>query len=67
VPIGAHATVDGDEIFLEGMVADLAGRRMVRRELRGSIGDAKALGKQLAENILEAGGDEILAEFYERD
>ena len=66
VPIGAHATVDGDEITLEGMVADLVGRRMVRRELQGSIGDAEPLGKQLAEDILAAGGDEILAEFYER-
>ena len=64
VPIGAHATVDCDRVILRGMVADLAGRRIIRRELRGSTVDAKVLGKQLAENILEAGGEEILSELY---
>jgi len=64
VPLGAHATLEGAELILTGMVADLRGQRLIRRELRGEPGDAEGLGVQLAEAILESGGAEILEEVY---
>ena len=64
VPIGAHATLEGEELILTGMVADLRGQRLIRRQLRGEPVDVEAMGTQLAEAILESGGAEILAEIY---
>ncbi len=64
VPLAAHATLEGAELILTGMVADLRGQRLIRRELRGETGDAEGLGVTLAEAILESGGSEILEEVY---
>jgi hydroxymethylbilane synthase len=66
-PVGAYGrfTDDGPRMELIGMVADLAGRRMVRRTVQGVAGrieDAQRLGRVLADEILDAGGREILAE-----
>jgi len=65
VPIGAHATMEGDTLILTGMVADLEGVRLIRRELRGDAHQPEAVGERLAGVILESGGAEILAEFYD--
>jgi hydroxymethylbilane synthase len=64
VPIAAYATLEGEKLVLTGMVADLPGERLIRRELWGETGNAEGVGAQLAETILEAGGAEILAELY---
>jgi hydroxymethylbilane synthase len=64
VPIGALASLEGDRISLEGMVADEAGERMIRRGMEGGAGDPEGLGVRLAEDILAAGGKEILEEVY---
>ena len=64
VPIGGHAILEGDRLTLSGMVADLNGRRLIRRQMQGEARDAASLGKRLAEAVLEAGGAEILAEIY---
>jgi hydroxymethylbilane synthase len=67
VPIGAHATLQGDELRLTGLVADLVGQRLIRKELRGEPQEAEVMGEELAEIVLESGGAEILAELYEKD
>ncbi len=64
VPIGAHATLDGEELILTGMVADLEGLRLIRKEQRGEPQHAEAIGERLAAEVLESGGAEILAEIY---
>ncbi|MEE8316027.1 MAG: hydroxymethylbilane synthase [Syntrophobacteria bacterium] len=65
VPIGAHATMEGETLILTGMVADLEGVRLIRKELRGDAQQPEVVGERLAEVILESGGAEILAEFYD--
>lgn len=65
VPIGAHATMEGETLILTGMVADLEGVRLIRKELRGDAKQPEVVGERLAEVILESGGAEILAEFYD--
>lgn len=65
VPIGAHATMEGETLILTGMVADLRGERLVRKQTHGKAQQAEVLGASLAEEVLEAGGAEILAEFYD--
>lgn len=60
VPIGALGKVDNNQLFLEGIVADLQGQSAVRHAISGSVQDAKQLGLHLAEMLLEMGADKIL-------
>ncbi len=62
VPIAGHATMDGDQITLTGLVADLYGATLIRRTLCGPAEEAAAIGKALAEGLLAAGADRILKE-----
>ena len=64
VPIGAHGTLEGKTLILAGMVADLQGIRLIRRELREDARQPEVVGQRLAEVILESGGAEILTEIY---
>jgi hydroxymethylbilane synthase len=60
IPIGAHATLDGDSLNLTGVIASVDGERIVRDSIRGAAGNADQLGVELAERLLDAGGREIL-------
>ena len=64
VPIAAHATGQDGDLQLEGLVASLDGRRIVRDRVQGSAADARRLGVQLAERLLAQGGGTILKEIY---
>jgi hydroxymethylbilane synthase len=61
VPVGAYASVDGDELYLAAAIASLDGSAVVRDDTRGPVGDPATLGTSLAEHLLERGGDRILA------
>jgi hydroxymethylbilane synthase len=62
VPIGAFAQVDDGQLRLRGLVSALDGSRLVRDEIRGLTEQAETLGTELAEELLVAGGEEILEE-----
>jgi hydroxymethylbilane synthase len=62
VPIGAMARVEGDRIYLEGVVGSLDGDKNLRERITGDTADADALGTGLAEQMLEKGAGEILEE-----
>ncbi len=64
VPIGAHATMEDKMLTVTGMVADLEGVRLIRKELRGDPRQPEVIGTRLADAVLESGGAEILAEIY---
>jgi hydroxymethylbilane synthase len=64
VPIGAYATLEGETLNLTGMVADLTGVRLIRKEMRGDARQPEVVGERLAEVVLESGGGEILSEIY---
>ena len=64
VPIGAHGVLDGKTLILTGMVADLQGVRLIRKEMRGDARQPEVIGERLAEVVLQSGGAEILAEIY---
>lgn len=64
VPIGAYALVQGDEVWLRGLVGSPDGTRMIRDEIRGPLADGEALGHALAQRLLADGADAILAEVY---
>jgi len=61
VPIGCLAT-DGDgRGVVTGLVASLDGTQIVRRSREGEVGNLPRIAEELAEEVLENGGAEILA------
>jgi len=68
VPIGSYAIIEennGTEvIYLRGLVGATDGSEILRSEIRGSFTQAEDLGKQLAENLLSQGADQILRQVY---
>ncbi|WP_336289785.1 hydroxymethylbilane synthase [Aeromonas dhakensis] len=64
VPIGAYALVEGEEVWLRGLVGSPDGSRVIRDEIRGPLADGEALGHTLAQRLLADGADAILAEVY---
>ena len=59
-PIACHAMLEGDELYLRGLVGSLDGRHIIESDLRGPAQDADQLGTQLAEILLSKGADTIL-------
>jgi len=64
VPIAAHATLAGTGVSLEGLVASVDGKELIRDTIEGSIEDPESIGIQLAERLLARGGDRILRAIY---
>ena len=66
VPVAAAAHLDAEHISLRGFVGSVDGRQSIYREGTGARQDAQALGRAIAREILEAGGEEILAEIEQQ-
>jgi len=64
VPIGSYALLDGDQVFLRGLVGSVDGTNIIRREISGHADQAQQLGESLAQQLLDAGAKEILSEVY---
>ena len=60
VPIAAWATVEADAILLRGLIAATDGVTVIRGEARGTVGEPETVGRDLAEDLLERGGQAIL-------
>jgi len=59
-PVGAFARIVGDDIEICAFISDLQGKNFVRRQLTGPAENAGQLAEQIANELLEAGGREIL-------
>lgn len=66
VPIAGHAVVEKDTVTVDGLVASVDGKRVIRDRVCGPVLEASRLGEELAERLLQAGGDTILNEIYGR-
>jgi hydroxymethylbilane synthase len=64
VPMGAFAQLKGEILELEGMVSNEAGTNIIRMKRRGTADQPESLGTMLGEEILAAGGAEILRKVY---
>ena len=60
LPIAALGKLDGQMLTLEGMLAAPNGTTMIREKMSGTIKDAEAMGKKLAEIILDKGGRRLM-------
>ncbi len=64
VPIGCYGKIENNTLNLKGFVASVDGKKFIKSEISGDVSEYKELGVKLAENILNAGGKEILDEVY---
>lgn len=64
VPIGGHATLDGDALVLRGLVARNDGSEIVSGSVSGTREEAEQLGIALADDLLSRGARAILAELH---
>lgn len=60
VPLGGHATIEGNRITLHGLVAEPDGSRIIRGNICGNRDEATALGQRLGEQLLGEGAQDIL-------
>lgn len=60
VPIAGHGKIEGDTIEIEGLVADLQGREVIRGSRSGPTRSCEQLGIELADDLLSKGADRIL-------
>lgn len=66
VPVACHGRLKDDRIILDGMVAEVDGSRVIRDQETGKRQKAAEIGVILAERLLTAGADGILAKIYGR-
>ncbi|MBZ2190324.1 hydroxymethylbilane synthase [Alcanivorax sp. JB21] len=66
VPIAGYALLEGDDIWLRGLVASEDGSEVLRAEARAPRAQGEALGISVAESLLSQGADRILGAIYQR-
>ena len=60
VPVGCHATLDGEMLNLRGIISSPDGKIIIKRATVGPRDEARQLGVKLADMIIEDGGAKIL-------
>jgi hydroxymethylbilane synthase len=64
VPIACYAVLEGEQLWLRGLVGQPDGGRLLRAEQRAPASSAELLGVQVAEALLQQGAAEILQAVY---
>ncbi|MFH0023079.1 hydroxymethylbilane synthase [Pseudomonas fluorescens] len=64
VPIACYAVLEGEQLWLRGLVGEPSGGKLLSAEARAPRGEAEALGVQVAEDLLRQGADDILKAVY---
>jgi hydroxymethylbilane synthase len=64
VPIGGFAQIDGETVFMRGLVGSPDGALIYRAEKMGAIAQAEEMGVAIAEDLLSQGADKILQALY---
>lgn len=61
VPIAAYATINQDQLTLQGLVGHPDGSLLLQSQSQASVHEAEKLGEHVAEDLLMKGAREILA------
>ncbi|ELS29704.1 Porphobilinogen deaminase [Metapseudomonas furukawaii] len=64
VPIACYAVLEGEQLWLRGLVGQPDGGQLLRAEARAASADAERLGVQVADELLQLGAGEILKAVY---
>ncbi len=59
-PVGAWGRIEGAELVLDGLVANLEGTQVLRASARGETASGDQLGQRVAEDLLEQGAAAIV-------
>jgi hydroxymethylbilane synthase len=65
VPIGGYAIMDGEQVWLRGLVAEVDGSVIIREEGRAEPSKAEEMGRTVAQALLKNGAREILTRLYQ--
>ena len=58
--VGVWARVEGDVLIMDGVVLSADGERVVRSDTSGTLKDADAMGRLLAQSLLDQGADALI-------
>ncbi len=63
VPIGALALADEKRMSIKitGFLSDIEGKKQVRKSIEGSLNNPEGLGRELGKQVMEDGGEDIIA------
>jgi hydroxymethylbilane synthase len=62
VPVGCYSEINGNSFTLTGMVASVDGQTVIRKQVTCPVDEAPEAAIELAQNILDDGGAEILSQ-----
>jgi hydroxymethylbilane synthase len=60
IPLGVYARIIGDRLAIDAMIADIDGKNLIKRSSSSPVSQSMDCAQKLAEELLEAGGKEIL-------
>lgn len=60
IPLGVYSQIKDDTIIIEAMVSDIENRTCVKKSGTAKLQDAQNLAKEIAQELLNSGGREIL-------
>ena len=60
IPLGVYSRIEYDNIKVDAMICDVEGKKYITRTFNCPVTQAKACAEKLAEELLAAGGQEIL-------
>jgi hydroxymethylbilane synthase len=60
IPIGAYGQIIGNELRLDAIIGSLDGKRIIRGNKIGATAHAEQIGIDLAKELFNQGGKEIL-------
>ena len=64
VPIGSYAELQGDQLWLRGLVGRPDGSQIIHEEMTGPASQGESMGAEMAKRLLARGADKILDEVY---
>jgi hydroxymethylbilane synthase len=60
-PVGAYAEINGGDVHIRAFISEVDGTNFIGRERTGPAEDAEKIAEKIANELLKAGGKEILA------
>ena len=65
IPLGAHAELKNDSIYLKTLLISLDGEKVSHAEGFGKLSESEKLGESIGKELLNSGGDKILSDILE--
>ena len=60
IPLGVYSRISGDNMIIDAVISDVEGDKYIKRSKTANINKAKSCAEELAQELLNAGGREIL-------